>query len=519
MKVLKRLFFGATLAAVSLLPLASQSDAQQRFCPRNMNVITIQKQTQTTQYFQQQQQYQDTMRLQQQQQQNRLIEQTQRQQQMTMKTSTQTQTTVTPIQKTVTTIQPKITQQIQHETQVINKTDQIVNRSPGLVCNKTTPQLLTTQQSIQKTSTASNVTMTATQCTHLQAKITQQKTQKTQLAMNTSTTQIKRTETAIKKTDLEVHKTYLDIQKTPLTTNTITTTEVIHLNINCMQCHHPSQPTMVAKGPQHQPPTMLHQRFPPGPVAIGKIPPAVKLPQFLQPPAVALPRIIAPPLETWPQMVVKQPALPVAMQPPSWRPKPLPQAILYPAPQPLPALVGRSQPLPTFLAKMDNDLPSFLRTGKSKMDPMLVTALAKEPAGPVALPALIADPSPEGMLRTAAYITSKDLIEQPLYAGPVVDTTPVEMLAPLSEDELQQPPVRKLVAAVLQLSTLPVLSEKVLVEEEELLPPSLEPGSSQGDLFDQFTPVQPAAPRVSVPAPALQEPGLPTARETDLMPG
>jgi hypothetical protein len=512
----KKLFFLAVLFAMALLPLASDSEAQQSgFCPRNANFYTITKQQTTTSYYTQIQQSQQTQAYLQQQQQASMMASVQRSQSATNRSTTQVNSTpMTSLQTS--------TQMQQHQ-QTINKVNTNFNVTQQ-VCAKTTPQLMTTGTGIAHTNTALQTSTTASQCTYVQQQHTQQAIAKTNTAIQhtnavskQSVANIQKTNTAINKTTTAIQQTITPIQKTTTdltvtglekVTTTKTMTTKVYFDVNCMQCHHPDQPTGTQVA--HKMPIPVHQ---PGHIP-QMVPKAGPFPVALQPRMPLLPPMVANP-GMWPQMAARQP----------W---PVHQGMLVlQQPQRLAIDTARVTPLvmatPTPTLKLV-DLPAFLRTPdsqstKTKLDPLVMTASAKTLPAVEKLPLIVdvsAGPATRGTARALDMFDAM-VPEEGQGRGPQ------EFVLPLSEEELLQPPVRVLPAAVIQLPAPAPLAPGQL-DEEELLPPVptvVEP-SKKRDPFDIFgaptvlTPV--AAPRPN-PAPALIQPGLPTNRNTDPLPG
>jgi hypothetical protein len=512
----KKLFFLAVLLALALLPLASDSDAQQGgFCPRNANFYTITKQQTTTSYYTQIQQNQQTQTYLQQQQQASMMASVQRSQSATNRSTTQVNSTpMTSLQTS--------TQMQQHQ-QTMNKVNTNLNVTQQ-VCAKTTPQIMTTGTGIAHTNTALQTSTTASQCTYVQQQHTQQAIAKTNTAIQHSTAvskqsvaNIQKTNTAINKTTTAFQQTITPIQKTTTdlmvtgqekVTTTKTVTTKIYFDVNCMQCHHPDQPTGTQVA--HKMPIPVHQS--------GRIPQMVPQPQpfpvALQPRMPLLPPMVANP-GTWPQMMARQP-WPV----PQGMPVPLqPQRLALDTARVTPLVMAT--PMPTLKLV---DLPAFLRTpdsqpAKPKLDPLVTTASAKPLPAIEKLPLIVDVSAGPAMRGTARALDMFDAMVPEEGQG----RGPQEFVLPLSEEDLLHPPVRVLPAAVIQLpAPVPVAPGQMNEEELPTLVLSVTEPSRKRDPFDIFgapslpTPV--ANPRPN-PAPALIQPGLPTNRSTDPLPG
>jgi hypothetical protein len=454
---------------------------------------------------------------------------------------------------------------------VLHKTELHSHALPGMVASKTTPQLLHTQHMLQTqhlmhtqqvlhTETMKHTQQTmhtqksmdlakmgtdvsktqqmhktgiSKDCTHLQTATGQQPLQKTGMVAQKTATAINLQQMNIQKNAQIVQKTNVQMQMKPLT-KTITETGIIAVSDqNCAHCHQQNK-QMIAKGPLALPP-MMQQRAQGVPALVGKNPvwlpaPVAKntmpLPAFVgkEPmpvpqPLLALwpktmvvpPMIVRQPVPTppallalWPQTVVRPPML-IVQQPLTTQ---LPPMITSPI------VVAKVVPTPTLL---DKELPAHLRKSTTTKQP--------QSPGSVTLPTIITDSPAEANLRTPAKLLVEQLWQ------PLVDEGKVEQpaaglarLVPLSEEDLQQPPQRKLSPAVVYLTPVIPVAEKLQVGDD-VLPAALEMLPTKREPLTPFnvTPVAPAPMRSAVtpptPTPTLQQPGLPTARNTEFGPG
>jgi hypothetical protein len=465
MKMCRGLFFVAVVPALALTPLASDSDAQQcGYCPCNANFMTITKQQTTISYYVQLQTQQQQLTY-------------QRQQQQAAMMSSLRQTTTGP-GRTAAQVTSNTPVAIQSQPQQQMLARATAGPQAATVCSKTPPQLLTTGTTANPMLPNMQQKTALTQCSFTQHQKTHQSTN-----------------TAIQRTNVTKIGTELEVQKT------ITTTVKVYFDVNCMACHHShDQPT----GTQVAHKTTLPVEQQPG----MRWPQVAQQPQptpMATPPRVPL---LAPyvgaPLVAMPSMTAKQ------------------------APQVFPISTAKVQPLqPTAMpspALRFMDLPALLRTAdtataKSTLDPLVVITSLKHGMPIEKLPLLV-EITPETGLRSGRSLDLLDqlTVEQPGAAGTLVQL----FVVPLPDENLQQPPVRLLSSAVIELAALPAGAED-LQPEAELLPLSAEPVGNRDPLELFGAGVQPArrshAPVNPLPLPALSDPALPTDRATELTPG
>jgi hypothetical protein len=493
MKAKQFFFYGTTFVAVTLLVAAGQINAQNKqpfYCPGNTKAMVVYQQTQTTNYtkaMQQQTQYDQICK---QQAQSQLMQMNQQQTQKTAKSAMTTQSSMVPMQKTVTSFAPQTTQQMTSKFDTISKTQSFAPMHTGTGMGKTTPWSFTTQQLVHSTDTATSTTMKPTQCTHSMMQAQQQHSQQTATATNTKQTQLQKTMTAMQRTDQLVKKTDQKSTWTPVTTTQTTATVQLVADQQCNKCHH-QQPSMVAKQPHE-----IRQPIMPLP---AKLPPLVQqananplwLPRPLE--TIAAPPLFGPPAFQ-PPLMVRKPAIPL-LPVPTYQP------------QPVPTLVAKLQLVPSL---RDGDLPAFLRKSESKpvaktMDPTLVATAGKSTPG--SLPTLIDTNGMEMPVRTPTALTQDTL------SPTTVDEVKTEKLPPLPEQDLQQPPPRKLSAAVVQLPQATVKTVEVVTEDTEALPPGV---TRRALDFDSPTALPTATDAAPQPAPAVQDLGAPTPRKTKM---
>jgi hypothetical protein len=142
MKVLRGLFFAATVLAALTMALVPDSGAQ-FMCPGNTQIITIHKQTQVTQYYQQMQMQQQQMQMQQQQMQQQMMAQMQMQQQAKMQQQMQQKAQMSQKTATMTAkfqAQPMHMQcndqMMQLHKQNMNHTALGLDKTPGMMLEK-----------------------------------------------------------------------------------------------------------------------------------------------------------------------------------------------------------------------------------------------------------------------------------------------------------------------------------------------------------------------------------------------
>jgi len=370
-------------------------------------------------------------------------------------------------------------------------------------------------------------------CTFMQAKSNSQTQLKSALQTHTAMSQKLHAQTAIEKSQLTMKKTDVMTQLKPVTKTIDTTETIVISNQNCAQCHHHQQPSMIAKQqaqptmmakpvqglpqmlakqPQNQMligkqpqavPVMIGQQPNMNPVMLGKQPQA--MPMFLGKELIA----VAPPplVAVWPKML----PLPQIVQ------KPLQVDLSLTVVQPPSPLV---QPmtlkgcLPTLV---DQELPATLRKQQTT-----TTALAKSTSSPGLLttPSVVAEPSPEALLRTPSKLTDAMLL-QPKQAEERVQPseTDVALLAPLSEEDLQQPPQRTLAKAVVLMTSVFAAADKLPSEELWASVVDLTPTKRDALDVSNALPTAPLPSTATTPLPQmLQMPGAPTARDTELIP-
>jgi hypothetical protein len=142
MKVLRGLFFAATVLAALTMALVPDSGAQ-FMCPGNTQIITIHKQTQVTQYYQQMQMQQQQMQMQQQQMQQQMMAQMQMQQQAKMQQQMQQKAQMSQKTATMTSKLQAMSmhtqcndQMMQMQKQSMNHTALGLNKTPGMMLEK-----------------------------------------------------------------------------------------------------------------------------------------------------------------------------------------------------------------------------------------------------------------------------------------------------------------------------------------------------------------------------------------------
>jgi hypothetical protein len=463
-------------------------------CPYSTNVYVIQKQSQTTQYFQQMQSQQQSMYLSQQHSQNQMMQELLRRQQMTVSRPTPfVPSHILPLDKSERGRLPPYAHPIvpkEHwiprmdtatqskESYYRKMLDLLVTReftakrhdefSGGLPGKKFEDEqtvklralerdyLLTNKkQTLHKLETAlDRPRLDPLKPGHEVAAPRHEPTMrkndnagpKLETAIHNMEHVLKRNSQSVRKSDCLIEKSNESSKWVAVTKTTTVTDVIVTVKTNCAQCHGGSpMPQATAKA------STLPMMMP------GQGAPLPQLVQSSKPNAVALPRVWALPLApvlTTPLTATKDPAAFPTVVVKAGPQLPSLLAMVQPSPQTLWATAVQPGLLPVFAFKLQNVplTPNGETIAIGRLEPSLAALRSKSPNNSEVLPALIVDASPQGYYQALGRVSVLDGSEpNAATAGP----SPRSDRPPLSDEDLQTPPARKLAAAIVEMPALP----------------------------------------------------------------
>lgn len=539
--MLRRLLaLGLLMTATVALPLLPVSEAQQKVCPRGVQVNQIQQRSQ------QQQQYQQQQRQAQEQQQRRVVEQNRQiqaqRQQAEARTRQATQQQPRTVSKPVTTLTP-VTREVTTPTRNVvtasrSVTSKPVTAVPGMPGRSVaTPVTTITPRPVTMTTTSRSVTEGVTRSRQVDlVPVTQRVTTTQARTVPTQSREVTQRSTTITQearqvnvTSRAVHQESVKITQRSRSVHETRNITTVQWTLSCMQCHttgrlpepvaqrRPEPPNIIRQPPQPAPrfPILDPRRPKDAPTPIVR--PLPQPPFPLPPRTMPLPEIIA---RTAPRPQFPLPTGPAVRFP-----------IIDPRPQPLPTPIPilRDRPLPEPWAERpaQRPLPLLDPLGPSRKlapepaaDPRLLEAIPRDalerPTAP-RLRELIADPALATFRRevpaSPPVARHDDPTEPP---GPVYSEADLQApsLPALPESVLALRRSEDVILDVRELELMPSLGD--LAEAQEQIPAELQMPTRDRDTAGGTA--RPISARLTARE-ALAAPSLPALPESVLGPG